>query len=84
MVAQDGAFHKSMELFEAILCRMEQGATKGQRLSVMEERLHGELQELGQLLLQEYIDAQGTGDLGPTVIGAGRCVGWRKFMIVVW
>lgn len=74
MVAQDGAFHKSMELFEAILCRMEQGATKGQRLSVMEERLHGELQELGQLLLQEYIDAQGTGDLGPTVEYRGRAL----------
>ena len=66
MVAQDYTFDKSQSIFEGILSRMERGAAKGQLLSEVEQRLHGELQELGRLLLQEHVDAQGTGDLGPT------------------
>ncbi|MDP7135338.1 MAG: UPF0236 family protein, partial [Planctomycetota bacterium] len=66
MVAQDCTFDKSQSIFEGILSRMERGAAKGQLLSEVEQRLHGELQELGRLLLQEHVDAQGTGDLGPT------------------
>jgi hypothetical protein len=38
----------------------------------VEQRLRGELQELGRLLLQEHVDAQGTGDLGPTFTYQGR------------
>ena len=52
MIAQDCAFDKSMKMFEGILSGMERGAAKGQRLSDVEERLHGELHELGRFLLQ--------------------------------
>jgi len=72
MVAKDGTFDKSNRMFEGILSRMERGAAKGERLPQVEERLHGELRELGRLLLQEHVDAQGTGDLGPTFTYQGR------------
>ena len=72
MIAKVGAFDKSMKMFEQILGRLERGVAEGQRLSEVEPRLHGELQKLGRFLLQAYVDAQGTGDLGAAVENDGR------------
>lgn len=72
MVAQDGAFDKSKGMFEGILLRMERDAAKGKPLPEVEERLQRELRELGRLLLQNYVDAAGAGDLGPTFEHEGR------------
>ena len=72
MFAQDGTFDKSKKIFEGILGHMERGVANGQRISEVEERLHGELHELGRLLLQEHVDAQGTGDFGATFEYEGR------------
>ena len=64
LFAQDGAFDKSMKMFEKILGRMKQAVLKGQLLSELEERLPSDLHELGRSLLQEHVDPQGTGDFG--------------------
>lgn len=72
MVARNGAFGKSRMEIEGLLGWMEEGLTKGERLDRIEKELHERLQGVGRLLLQEHVDAQGTGDLGPTLEYKGR------------
>lgn len=72
MVAQDCPLDKSRKMFEGIISGMERSGAKGQRLGEVEQRLHGELQSLGQMLLQEFVNDQGTGDFGPELEDGGR------------
>jgi len=72
MIAQDGAFDKSAGLFDGILAQMEQSAFKGRTFCEVESSLHEGLRQLGQVLLQEWVDSQGSGDLGPTLEHRGR------------
>lgn len=72
MVAQHDAFDKSMSSFEEMMARLERAAADGTPLPRAEERLQRDLQELGRSLLQDYVDAQGTGDLGPVFGYHGR------------
>jgi hypothetical protein len=72
MVAQDGAFGKSRMLMEGLLSSMEEAAAGGERLDRVENEVHHRLQDIGRSLLQEHVEAQGTGDLGPTLEYKGR------------
>lgn len=72
MFAQDGAFNKSVSRFETILARREKAVADGHPLDRVEREVNRELQELGRILLQDHVDAQGTGDLGPTLEYRGR------------
>jgi len=72
MVAQDGVFGKSVGEIEDLLGWMEAAVARGERLDRVEKALNERLRALGRQLLQEHVDAQGTGDLGATLAYKGR------------
>jgi len=45
---------------------------KGERVDRVEKELHVRLRAIGRSMLQDHVDAQGTGDLGRTVTYEGR------------
>lgn len=72
MMEQERAIFKSKDQFEKLSKAMREAAEKGVAMDRVENDLWQGLLNLGRFLLQEYVDGQGSGDLGPTVDHQGK------------
>jgi hypothetical protein len=65
IVAQEKAFLKAQGQLQALQALVEQAATDGQRIDLVERELFSQLLVLGHTLLTAFVAAQGDGDQGP-------------------
>jgi hypothetical protein len=65
IVAQEKAFLKAQGQLQALQALVEQAATDGQRIDLVERDLFSQLLILGHTLLTAFVAAQGDGNLGP-------------------
>lgn len=72
MMEQERAIFKSKDQFAILTEAMREAAEKGVTLDRVENDLWEGLLNLGRLLLQEYVDEQGDGDLGPRIEHQGE------------
>lgn len=72
MMEQERAVFKSKDQFENLTKTMREAAEKGVTLDRVENDLWQGVLNLGRLMLQEYVDEQGDGDLDPTVEHQGK------------
>jgi len=72
ILAHEQAFLKAKKEFESMIDLAKQAATNGVRVHKVETDLWAGMLTLGRHMLQGYVDAQGTGDLGPTLKYEGQ------------
>ena len=72
ILAHEQAFLKAKKEFESMIDLAKQAATNGVRVHTVETDLWARMLTLGRHMLQGYVDAQGTGDLGPTLKYEGQ------------
>jgi len=66
------ALFKSQEQLAQLAKTMQESAEQGTAIDHVEKDLWQGLLNLGRLLLQEFVDQQGSGDLGPTLEYHGK------------
>lgn len=66
-MVQEHGFFKASEQFENLKETVYQAAKEGRHIHEIEENIFRSILKIGHSLLQEYIDLQGPGDLGPTL-----------------
>ena len=74
MMEQERAIFKSQDRFIELWNTVKEAAQRGEPIDRMEHDLWNGLLNLGRLMLQETVDQQGTGDLGPTLEYEGKTV----------
>lgn len=67
IVAQEKGFIKARVEFGKLIEKLEQKVAEGNEIDNAERDIYWDLLALGRILLQGYIDEQGSGDLGVTV-----------------
>lgn len=67
IVAQEQAFLKAQQQFQALEAFVERATDDGQRIDQVERELFGRLLALGHTLLSAFVAAAGDGDAGPTL-----------------
>ena len=72
MVTHEQAFLKAKKEFESMMELAKQAASTGVLVHQVEADLWEGLLRMGRHLLQGYVEAQGTGDLGPTLEYEGQ------------
>ena len=72
ILAQERTILKSQEQFEQMLDFVRQAAQDGLPVDQLERSLWSRLLALGHAMLEGFVEAQGTGDLGPTIEHEGR------------
>lgn len=72
MMQQEQLLFKARELFDNLITHLLQSVTHRASLHETETFIWNALLSLGKLLLQFYIESQGTGDVGPTLEHEGR------------
>ena len=72
ILAHEQAFLKAKKEFESMIDLAKQAATNGVRVHKVETDLWAGMLTIGRHMLQGYVDAQGTGDLGPTLAYEGQ------------
>jgi hypothetical protein len=72
ILAHEQAFLKAKEEFQEMIELAKQAANNGVRIHEVETDLWEGLLKMGRCMLQGYVDAQGTGDLGPTLEHEGQ------------
>ena len=63
---------KAREKFDEMVAMIEKAVTAAERIDRVEQDLWERLLQLGHTLLRGYVNAQGTGDLGPTLEYEGQ------------
>ena len=72
IMSQEQAIFKAKMEFSRIEANVHQAATAGQRIDNFERDLWEQLLGLGHILMQVFVEKQGTGDLGETFEYEGR------------
>jgi hypothetical protein len=72
ILTQEVAILKSQEQFDEMLDFVRHAAREGTAIDQVERGLWSRLLSLGHAMLESFVQAQGTGDLGPTIEHAGR------------
>ncbi len=72
MMEQERSIFKSKDQFLELTKAVREAAEKGIAIDRVEKTLWQGVLNLGRLMLQDYIDEQGSGDLGPTLENHGR------------
>ncbi len=72
MMDQERAFFKAEGQFSQLLDSIKAASQNGETIDRVEKDIWQGLLDLGQTLLQESIEQQGTGDLGPTFESEGK------------
>lgn len=72
MMDQERSIFKSRQMFEQIVEMIKQAAASGKPIDRAERDLWQDLRSLGNQLLQGYVDSQGLGDVGETIVHEGR------------
>jgi hypothetical protein len=72
IMAQEQAILKGQKQFEQMVAFVRQSSGQGLAIHQVERGLWERLLSLGQVLLESYVQAQGSGDLGPTLQQQGR------------
>lgn len=72
MMAQEKQFLKSQEQFKTLCEFVLQAGRDGLRMDEIERQLMPGLMLLGRRFLEEHVEAQGDGDVGPSVSGDDR------------
>ncbi len=72
ILAHEQAFLKAKKEFESMIDLAKQAATNGVRIHEVETDLWAGMLTIGRHMLQGYVDAQGTGDIGPTLEHEGQ------------
>src|SRR6266571_4141315 len=72
IMAQEQAILKGQKQFEQMVAFVRQSSGQGLAIHQVERGLWERLLSLGQVLLESYVQAQGSGDLGPTLEQQGR------------
>lgn len=72
MMEQEKAIFKSKDQFRELTNELQEAAKRGDSIDHIEKELWHELLNLGRLMMQEYVDQQGSGDLGPTLNDEGK------------
>ena len=67
-MAEDEYWANSQKFFDQIRVKITSAESLNQALHDFEDKLSKDLNELGRLLFQEYIDAHGNGDVGASII----------------
>lgn len=79
IVAQEQAFLKAQQQFQALEAFVERATDDGRRVDQVERELFGRLLNLGHTLLSAFVAGQGDGDAGATLENAdGRTVRRQK------
>lgn len=68
IVSQERAFLNAQARLEKIRRYVEQAAESGERIDRVERELFAQLLELGLTLLRVFVDGQGDGDAGPSIV----------------
>ena len=68
ILTKELAFLKAKEEFQNMIELAKQAANNGALIHEVETDLWEGLLKMGRHMLQGYVDAQGTGDLGPTLV----------------
>ncbi len=63
---------KAKEKFDDMVAMIEKAVVTGERIDRVEQDLWDRMLQLGHTLLRGFVNAQGTGDLGPTLEHEGR------------
>lgn len=74
ILAHEQAFLKAKEEFQKMIELAKQAANNGVRIHEVETDLWEGLLKMGRCMLQGYVDAQGTGDIGPTLEHEGQAL----------
>jgi len=72
MMDQERIFFKAKVHFDEMLDELQQAIAQGKPIEKVERSLWQNMLSVGQLLLQGYVDAQGSGDLGATLEHEGK------------
>lgn len=72
MMEQEQMIFKSQEQFSQLLQTVENATKEGFPIDQVEKKLFQGVLNLGQCLLQGYVNQQGTGDFGPTLEHEGK------------
>jgi len=75
MIEQEQAIFNSQVIFtflEKVAVFIQSAAQSGTPIDEVEDQLWNDMLNLGQLLLQKFVDLQGTGDFGPTLEQEGK------------
>ena len=72
MMAQEQAILKAKSAFDQVVAAVRQAAAEGQRIDLAEHDLWQRMLAISRLLLQGFVDLQGSGDLGVTLEHEGR------------
>ncbi len=72
LLAYEKAFLKAKKEFESMISLAKQAASTGVWVHHVEADLWEGMLRMGRHILQGYVDAQGTGDLGPTLEYEGQ------------
>jgi hypothetical protein len=72
ILAQEVGILKSQEEFDEMLSFVQHAAGEGMSIDQLERGLWSRLLALGRTLLERFVEAQGTGDLGPRIEQEGR------------
>jgi len=72
IMAQEQAILKGQKQFEQMVAFVRQASGQGQPIHQVERGLWERLLSLGRVMLESYVQGQGSGDLGPTLEHEGR------------
>src|SRR5450759_3449299 len=72
ILAQEVGILKSQEEFDQMLSFVQHAAGEGMSIDQLERGLWSRLLALGRTMLERFVAAQGTGDLGPMIEHEGR------------
>lgn len=72
IMAQEQAILKGQKQFEQMVAFVRQASGEGLPIHQVERGLWERFLSLGRVLLESYVQGQGSGDLGPTLEQAGR------------
>ncbi len=74
MMDQEQAIFKAKKQFEQMLEYIRHATVEGKSIDEVERNLWQNILAMGRSMLQGYVEAQGSGDLGPTLEQEGRTV----------
>lgn len=72
IMIQEQEILKAKKQFDDMEAAIRQAATEGQRMDLVERDLWDRMLGIARLMLQGYVDLQGSGDLGATLAYEGR------------
>lgn len=72
IMAQEQSIIKAKDQFDQMVAAINKAAEEGQRIDIVERDLWQRMLAISRLMLQGFVDTQGTGDLGETLEYEGR------------